>query len=58
MTDSTDTTSTQRISTAPWYRWYALGVLVLVFTSSHVDRQIMGILLQPIKNDLGASEDQ
>ncbi|MDP4764949.1 MAG: MFS transporter, partial [Pseudomonadales bacterium] len=58
MTDSTDTTSTQRISTAPWYRWYALGVLVLVFTSSHVDRQIMGILLQPIKNDLGASDTQ
>ena len=58
MTDSTDTTSPQRISTAPWYRWYALGVLVLVFTSSHVDRQIMGILLQPIKNDLGASDTQ
>jgi MFS family permease len=50
--------SKPRISTAPWYRWYALGVLVLVFTSSHVDRQIMGILLQPIKQDLGASDTQ
>ncbi|MBT8143766.1 MAG: MFS transporter, partial [Gammaproteobacteria bacterium] len=39
-------------------RWYALGVLVLVFTSSHVDRQIMGILLEPIKQDLGASDTQ
>ena len=39
-------------------RWYALAVLVLVFTSSHVDRQIMGILLEPIKNDLGASDTQ
>ena len=42
--------------TARGYRWYALGVLVLVFTSSHVDRQITGILLQPIKQDLGASD--
>ena len=41
-----------------WYRWYALGILVLVFTSSHVDRQIMGILLEPIKQDLGASDTQ
>lgn len=40
------------------YRWYALGVLVLVFTSSHVDRQIMGILLEPIKRDLHASDTQ
>lgn len=39
-------------------RWYALGVLVLVFTSSHVDRQIMGILLEPIKQDLGATDTQ
>ena len=46
------------ITTAPWYRWYALAVLVLVFTSSHVDRQIMGILLEPIKHDLNASDTQ
>ena len=42
----------------PWYRWYALGVLVLVYTSSHIDRQIMGILLEPIKLELGASDTQ
>ena len=58
MTDTTDKVDPTRISTAPWYRWYALGVLVLVYTSSHVDRQIMGILLQPINNDLGASDTQ
>ena len=53
--------STQRGPDAPEskrYRWYALGVLVLVFTSSHVDRQIMGILLEPIKQELGASDTQ
>ena len=30
-------------------RRYTLFMLVLVFTSSHVDRQIMGILGQPSK---------
>lgn len=40
------------------YRWYALSVLLLVFTSSHIDRQIMGILLQPIKVSLHASDTQ
>jgi MFS family permease len=42
----------------PWYRWYALGILLLVYTSSHVDRQIMGILLEPIKTELNASDTQ
>ena len=41
-----------------WYRRYALGILVLVYCSSHVDRQIMGILLEPIKLELGASDTQ
>ena len=37
---------------------YTLFVLVLVFTSSHVDRQIMGILGQPIKESLMISDTQ
>ena len=57
MTDNA-ITKTGPLTERPWYRWYALGVLVLVFTSSHVDRQIMGILLEPIKHDLGASDTQ
>lgn len=48
----------QRIEGSAGYRWYALGLLTLVFTSSHVDRQIMGMLLQPIKLELGASDTQ
>lgn len=47
-----------RIAATPRYRWYALGVLTLVYTSSHVDRQIMAILLEPIKLELGASDTQ
>jgi predicted MFS family arabinose efflux permease len=47
-----------RLAKKPWYKWYALGVLTLVYTSSHVDRQIMGIVLEPIKQELGVSDTQ
>ena len=51
MTDKTETISTRQKN-------YTLFVLVLVFTSSHVDRQIMGILGQPIKESLQISDTQ
>lgn len=41
---------------AAFYRHYALFLLVLAYTSSHVDRNIVGIVLQPIKAELGASD--
>jgi len=40
----------------PAYRRYALFILVLVYTSSHVDRNIMAILVEPIKQDMGWSD--
>lgn len=40
------------------YRRYALLVLTAVYCSSHIDRNIMGILLEPIKRDLGLSDTQ
>jgi len=42
----------------PEYRRYALILLLLVFTSSHVDRQILAILLEPIKHELVLSDTQ
>lgn len=51
MTESTETISERQ-------RGYTLFVLVLVFTSSHIDRQIMGILGQPIKESLLISDTQ
>jgi len=47
-----------RLRAKPWYRWYAVGVLTAVYASSQVDRQIMAILLEPIKLELGASDTQ
>lgn len=47
-----------RLAAKPGYQWYALGVLTLVYASNQLDRQIMAILLEPIKLELGASDTQ
>jgi predicted MFS family arabinose efflux permease len=38
------------------YRYYVLGLLLAIYTANYMDRMILGILLQPIKTDLGASD--
>ncbi|MEO0063006.1 MAG: L-galactonate transporter [Pseudomonadota bacterium] len=42
----------------PAYSWYALGVLTLVYMVNFVDRQILSILANDIKADLGLSDSQ
>ena len=37
-------------------RNYALGILVVVYTFNFIDRQILSILLESIKTDLGLSD--
>ncbi|MFN2099130.1 spinster family MFS transporter [Altererythrobacter sp. MF3-039] len=41
----------------PTYSWYALGVLVVVYMLNFIDRQILSILANDIKADLGVSDD-
>ncbi len=40
----------------PAYSWYALGVLFLVYLANFVDRQILSILANDIKADLGLTD--
>ena len=42
----------------PAYSWYALGVLVIVYVLNFVDRNIISILAEDIKADLGLRDDQ
>lgn len=37
---------------------YTLGLLLLIYVTNHIDRQIMTILVEPIKADLGVSDTQ
>lgn len=39
-----------------WTRRYVLGILVLAYTVNFIDRQILSILLESIKQDLGISD--
>lgn len=39
-----------------WRAHYSLVVLLFVYTMSFTDRQIMGILIQPIKTEFGVSD--
>jgi len=41
---------------SPAYRWYALSMLVIVYVFNFIDRSILGILVEPIKTDLGVSD--
>jgi len=40
------------------YGWYAVGVLTLTYTVSFIDRQIMALMIEPIRRDLGISDTQ
>lgn len=42
----------------PGYANYVLGILFVVYVFNFIDRQILSILLQSIKEDLGASDTQ
>lgn len=58
-TTSTGTTGSaehQPLLDNPVYRWYVLGVLVLGYIFNVIDRGALGILVQPIKNELQISD--
>jgi predicted MFS family arabinose efflux permease len=41
---------------APAYAYFVLGVLVAVYVMNYVDRQLMSILIEPIKAEFGVSD--
>ncbi|MCR5879841.1 MFS transporter [Phenylobacterium sp. J367] len=43
---------------SPAYAWYVVGVMLLAYTLSFIDRMILSLLVGPIKADLGISDTQ
>lgn len=43
---------------AAHYAWYAVGVLTLANASAFIDRQVLGLLVAPIRRDLGITDTQ
>lgn len=40
------------------YSWYVVSVLTLTYTVSFIDRQIMALMIEPIRHDLNISDTQ
>lgn len=38
--------------------WYAVGILTIAYTFSYIDRQILALMVGPIRQDLGISDSQ
>ncbi len=53
-----ETSAEPAVARVPAYSWYALGVLALVYVFNFVDRQILSILANDIKADLGLDDAQ
>uniref|UniRef100_UPI0035177A7B MFS transporter n=2 Tax=unclassified Brevundimonas TaxID=2622653 RepID=UPI0035177A7B len=43
---------------APGYRFYVLAVLIFIYMLNFLDRQIIGILAAPLKEEFGMSDSQ
>ncbi len=54
----TDTTAPTPVKPSSGYSALVLGMLLLVYTFNFLDRQILGILVQPIKAELHLSDTQ
>jgi len=52
----------ESLNEPPWpnpvYSWYVVGVLMLAYTNSFIDRQILTLLVEPIRADLGVTDLQ
>ncbi|WP_028665564.1 spinster family MFS transporter [Runella zeae] len=40
------------------YAWYVVGVLMLAYISSFIDRQVLTLLVKPLKRDFGITDTQ
>lgn len=56
MTEPEIAEASEEVQTVPRYSWYALGVLVLVYVLNFIDRNILSILANDIKADLGLTD--
>ncbi|MBV7258402.1 MFS transporter [Erythrobacter crassostreae] len=56
MQEATKVEQEQAEQPVPAYSWYALSVLVLIYVLNFIDRQILSILANDIKADLGVDD--
>ena len=61
-TNQTHQAAVSAVTENPWpkplYAWYTVGVLMLAYTNSFIDRQILSLLIEPIRRDLQINDTQ
>jgi len=53
-----DAETTAPVATGGRYRWYTLGVLLSIYAVQHLDRQILSILIEPLKREFGLGDTE
>ncbi len=53
-----DTATQNNTSKKQLYTWYLIGLLLLAYTFSFIDRQILSLLVEPMKRDLQINDTQ
>jgi MFS family permease len=56
--ESSETGVRTRAFPSQWLAWYAVGVLMILYVCSFADRQILSLLVTPIKRDFGMTNTQ
>src|SRR6266404_643065 len=49
-------TKSDSVSSSMLYAWFVVGVLLVAYIVAMMDRQILSLMVQPIRNDLGISD--
>ncbi len=55
---SASTAPTEEPYPSRGYAWYVVGALTLVYVFSFIDRQILNLMVRPIRRDLGITDTQ
>jgi len=58
VTSEQATETTQAKYPDPGYAWYVVVILTIAYVFSFLDRQILSLLVEPIRADLGISDTQ
>jgi len=56
LSSHTDAPTPNPASPSPRYAWYVVAVLTLIYVFSFIDRQILNLLVAPIRRDLGIGD--
>ncbi|MDX1580112.1 MAG: MFS transporter [Alphaproteobacteria bacterium] len=58
MSSTTEDAPVTPRATSDFYKWYVVLFLTVASTLSFIDRQILGVMIGPVKRDLGINDEQ